>query len=148
LRLSELGQLTAIDEPLIKIRKHSGQISHEESGRRQKIDSRVAITSYWLRYYGFSDPVASDDAVFESFRSWVENRLNEESLFEFYTYIARAKANVAVYKSPSALIAAMGHIVSEPLFLLRFLRVRLFGESISRRLALEWMKKSKTCVAS
>jgi hypothetical protein len=79
----------------------------------------------------------------------VANRLEEELLFEFYNYVALAKEHAAeMYKSPSALIAAMGHIMRKPLFLLRFLRVRLFGDSISRRLVLEWMKKSKTCVAS
>lgn len=149
LRLSEVGQLTAINEPLVRIRKHSDQISHDESGRRQKIDSRVAMISYWLRRHRFSDPVAADDDVFESFHAWVANRLEQERSFEFFDYIARVKANVAeMYKTPSAVLAATRHIFGEPGFLLRFLRVRLFGESISRRLALEWMRKHKKCAAT
>jgi len=148
LRLSEVGQLTAIDEPLVRIRKHPDQISHEESGRRQQIDSRVAMTSYWLRRHGISDPVAADDDVFESFRAWVAKRLEQERSFEFFDYIARVKANVAgMYKSPSALLAATRHIVSEPGFLIRFLRVRLLGESIPHRLAEEWIRKGNTCAA-
>lgn len=144
LRLSEVGQLTAIDEPLVRIRKHSCQISHDESGRRQIIDSRVAIISYWLRRHGFSDPVAADNEVFEAFRSWVENRLDHEQLFEFIDYITHIKTNMAaIYKSPSALFAAMRHIVSKPGFLLKFLRVRLCGEMTPHKLSREWMRKSK-----
>lgn len=146
LRLSEAGQLTAMDEPLVKIRKHSGQISHDESGRRQIVDGRVAIVSYWLRYHGFPDPVAADNEVFESFHAWVANRLEQERSFEFFDYIARVKTNLAeMHKTPSALLAATRHIFGEPGLLLRFLRVRLLGESISRRLALEWMRKHKKC---
>lgn len=140
LRFSEIGQLTAIDEPLVRIRKHSDQISHDESGRWQQIDSRVAIISYWIRRYSFFDPVAADDEVFESFRTWVENRLDQERLFEYFDYITRLKADVAeMYKSPSALLVATRHIIGEPSFLIRFLRLRLFGDITARRLAREWM---------
>ncbi len=149
LRLSEVGQLTAVDESLVRIRKHSDQISHDESGRRQIIDSRVAITSYWLRRHGFSDPIAADDEVFEAFRSWVENRLDHEQLLEFFDYIACIKTNMgAIYKSPSALLAEMRHIVSKPGFLLKLLRVRLCGEMTPQRLSREWMRKANTCAAS
>jgi len=149
LRLSEVGQLAAMDEPLVRIRKHSGQISHDESGRRQKIDSTVAIVSYLLRRYGFPDPIAADDEMFESFRAWVENRLDQERAFAFFDYCEGVKAVIAeMHKSPSALLAATKHIVSEPGFLTRFLRVRLFGESIPHRLANEWIRKGKPSVVS
>ena len=142
LRLSEVGQLAAMDEPLVRIRKHSGQISHDESGRRQKIDSTVAIVSYLLRRYNFPDPVAADDEMFEFFRVWIGNRLDQERLFEFFDYIERVKAVIAgMHKSPSALFTVTRHIISEPGFLTRFLRLRLFGESIPHRLADEWIRK-------
>lgn len=143
LRLSEFGQLDAIDEPLVRIRKHSDQISHDESGRRQKIDARAAIISYWIRRHGFSDPIAADDEAFEAFSTWVESRLDQKRLFELFDYIARIKMNIAVmYKSPSALLATTRHIVSKPSLLLGLLRVRLYGEMAPRQLAIEWMKKT------
>lgn len=146
LRLSELGQLAAIDEPLVRIRKHSEQISHEESGRRQLIDSRTSIISYWIRRHGFSDPITADGEAFETFSAWVENKLDQKRLFECFDYIARIKMNIAVmYKSPTALLATTKHIVSKPSFLLGFLRARLHGEMTPRQLAIEWMKKSNTC---
>jgi glycosyltransferase involved in cell wall biosynthesis len=144
LRLSEVGQLTALDEPLVRIRKHPKQISHDESGKRQKIDSRLATISYWLRLHGYSDPVAADDEAFDCFRAWVEKRLEQERVFEYFEYIASTKAIMGeLFKSPSALLIVTMQIISKPWFLLHFLRVRLFGELITRRLALEWMRKHK-----
>jgi glycosyltransferase involved in cell wall biosynthesis len=145
LRLSEVGQLAAMAEPLVKIRKHSGQISNDESGRTQIINARIAITSYWIRLHGYSDPVAADDEMFKSFQAWVGNRLDEERVFEFFDYCECVKACIAgMHKSPSGLLSATKHIVSKPGFLIRFLRRRLFGESISHRLADEWIRKGKT----
>ena len=84
--------------------------------------------------------------IYKIFIEILEKKLDQEQLFEFFDYIERAKANVAeMYKSPSALLAATRHIVSEPGFLIRFLRVRLFGESIPHRLADEWIRKGNTC---
>jgi len=149
LRLSEVGQLGSIDRPLVRIRKHLGQISHDESGRRQLVDSRVAIISYWLRHYGIPDPVASGNEEFNIFRMWVENRLEQEQLFEFFDYLAKIKKHtVEVYQSPSALLTATKHIVSEPGFLFVFLHTRLFGENIPHQLALEWMRKDNSCAVS
>ncbi|MDB0074078.1 glycosyltransferase [Planktomarina temperata] len=149
LRLSEVGQLTAMDEPLVRVRKHSDQISHDESGRRQKIDSRVAMISYLLRRHGFPDPVAEDDDVFKSFRAWVVHQLEQERSFEFFDYIVNVKVNVAeMYKTPSTLLTGTRQILSEPGFMLRFLWGRLFGETISRRFALEWMRKHKKYTAT
>lgn len=149
LRLSEVGQLTAINEPLVRIRKHSNQISQDESGRRQQIDSRIAIISYWIRRHGFSDPVAADDEVFKCFFTWVENSLDQERLFEFFNYIDHVKADVVkMHKSHSALLVATRHIIGEPGFLLRFLRMRLIGDMAPNRLAREWVRKANTCTIS
>ena len=141
LRLADVGEFSAIYDPLVKIRKHINQISNDESGKRQIIDARAAVCSYWLRHHGFPDPIGKDKEAFQSFLFWVEHRLVEERLFEFFDYINRVKTNVAgMYKSPSALLATMVHVIGKPSFLIRFFRFRLFGDMTAQRLALEWMK--------
>lgn len=145
LRLSEVGRLTSLEEPLVRIRKHQDQISHDELGRRQKIDSTVARVSYWIRRKGFSDPVAGDDDLFEYFHAWVAGRLEQERCFQFFDYIAHLKVTIAgMYKSPSAFLTSMGVIFGRPRFLFRYLRWRWLGEQISCRLADEWMQDRPT----
>lgn len=82
LRLSEQGQLKCLKEPLVKIRKHKGQISCEYR-KIQIIDSRIAGTSYWLRSLGYVDPVEADDLTFSTFKLWLVRQLEETGLFEF-----------------------------------------------------------------
>ena len=140
LRLSEKGALTSIVEPLIKLRLHSGQISHEDSGRRQIIDSRCAVTSYWIRRMGFPDPINADDSTFANFRSWMIIRLDQEGLFDLYEYKLAIKAFFSERRNaPHVFLLAFCNIFSKPRLLLQCFLVRLLGESITRRLAVEWL---------
>ena len=140
LRLSEKGALTSIPETLIKLRLHSGQISHEESGRRQIIDSRCAATSYWIRRMGYSDPINADDSTFANFYSWITKMLCQEGLFDLYEYKLAIKTCFSErHKTPHIFLSMFCHIFSKPRLLLQFFRVRLLGESITRRLAVEWL---------
>jgi glycosyltransferase involved in cell wall biosynthesis len=144
LRLSEKGALTSIVEPLVKLRLHSGQISHEESGRRQIIDSRCAVTSYWIRSMEYPDPINADDITFASFHSWMTKRLEHEGLFDLYEYKSAIKTCFSERsKTPHVFLSKFFHIFSKPRLLLQCLRVHLFGESITRRLAVEWIASQK-----
>ena len=146
LRLSEVGELACLSEPLVRIRKHSEQISHSEGGRRQMVDSRLATVSYWLRYFGNPDPVEADEVSFSNFNTWVHSRLQESGLFEFQTHKGHIQAGVGkAMQSPLAFIRLIGVCGRRPIFTLRFLRERLFGESLARHLALEWIKQAKAC---
>lgn len=140
LRLSEVGRLASIDEPLVRNRKHPDQISHEESGKRQRIDSLVAMTSYWLRQFGCVDPVASDEQEFELFRNWIARRLAEKRLFEYHASINRFRQLFARGRISIELLSGIARLlVQEPRFVGRYLRNTLFGQTISQRLACEWL---------
>ena len=49
LRLSDYGEILSINRPLLSIRKHEGQMSHEENGLKQLVESRAAVTSYLIK---------------------------------------------------------------------------------------------------
>ncbi len=144
LRLSEVGELACLPDPLVMVRKHADQISHEDTGKRQIVDSRVAITSYFLRRCNFSDPVGGEESAFEAFRVWLGQRLDEEGLFEFERFSAQLGASFR--KAPNVLVgglevgkAALRH----PFRVMNLLRQRLGGIELPRRLAGEWMDLPK-----
>ena len=58
LRLIDEGKLSSVREPLVYIRKHAEQISSGKSGQLQKIDSYICMVSYWLRTWGYQDPLS------------------------------------------------------------------------------------------
>lgn len=139
LRLSEVGLLAALTEPLVRIRKHPDQISHDNGGRTQQVDSRVAMVSYWLRRHGSADPVSAESAVFDEFRAWVAERSEQERFPDLSSYIALAKARIETLRSsPLGIVALMQHLVGRPELLIRWLRGHLMGDAFSCRLANEW----------
>lgn len=60
LRLSEIGKLACIDQPLVKIRKHQRNISNAEGGVRQIRMGVAAAACHYLRVQGYTDPSTSN----------------------------------------------------------------------------------------
>jgi glycosyltransferase involved in cell wall biosynthesis len=145
LRLSEIGELACLDEPLVKVRKHADQISHEESGRRQLIDSRMAISSYWFRQKKEEDPVSLDEATFNAFYVWLEKELMDDGLFEFQSYKRHLKMLLKCRVGrDSDWLRAGSVFMAHPAFSLRILRERIWGESMPARLVGKWIKAQKS----
>lgn len=83
LRLSAYGKLAIIAEPLVKIRKHAAQISHDDNGRRQNLDACAATVSYFLRQRGLVDPVdVADEEIANRFFTWVGQHMEKDGAFE------------------------------------------------------------------
>lgn len=144
LRLSEVGEICCIDSPLVKIRKHSAQISHDEGGRRQLVDAHVATVSYWLRRLGREDPVESESgAEFESFRTWVDDHVRINSDFELLSFLTTVKGQLEkqVGKLGQAKVVINAVIKRPPIFLHWFYR-RIFYSGLPQQLALKWSRPS------
>lgn len=142
LRLSSLGHLACIDEPLVRIRKHAHQVSYEDSGKRQKIDSRISLTSYWLRASGSPDPVCEDDAGFEAFRCWLEARLHKNRLYAAESL--RAELVSAFRCAPNRLLGALRIVGTSsrcPSLAMRLIWQWLVGENLARQLARDWASR-------
>jgi len=146
LRLSEVGEIACADETLVRIRHHSEQISQEEGGRRQQVDSRLALVSHFLRQRKLTDPVDAEnsDDEFAVFRQFVERGVERDILFEFRRFIGELKArrDEATLSGLGAFLALSGR---SPHFVLRYFREVLFGERLALRLANEWIDRGAIC---
>lgn len=138
LRLSEVGKLTSTRKPLVHIRKHAAQISHEEGGTRQKVDSRVVIVSYWLRQRGLPDPVNSDDESFEIFREWVRESIDLEG--QLQREGARNLMKLATNGSLYSRFRLIRYFFTRPGLAAMLIRERFFGSSLPMD---EWMRDVK-----
>lgn len=144
LRLSKNGQLACLLEPLVRIRKHGSQISHDESGRRQKIDARVGVISHFLRQLGDVDPVAiTDEAEWTRFFAWVEKRIDEEGIIESrQTWeIARTR----FFDHQNRLLggwAFISHLMRSG-YAGVLIKEKFMGSDLPERLAKEWINYSK-----
>ena len=143
LRLSEVGELSALSEPLLQIRKHVDQISHTEGGSRQVLDSKMATIAYLVRRLKFPDPLINDQAGFELFEGWVRTRLEEVGFLATQLHVIRLRACFEAIRFPHGILKLTGTFLGKPCHTFRFFQQRIAGESISRSLAEEWIKISK-----
>jgi glycosyltransferase involved in cell wall biosynthesis len=137
LRLSELGKLASIPQPLVRIRKHSGQISLTSGGRDQLIDCRVAIVSYLLRQAGRPDPVGGSTRAFDEFRRWVERRMSSEGHFEFHAWKAKVR-DIGSLNNLARVVALLSTFILHPLHTIRLVLERFAGDSFAQRAVSAW----------
>lgn len=138
LRLSEVGELLSLRQPLVRIRKHTAQVSHEEGGRRQLIDSYVAMVSYWLREAGRADPVAGNAAEFESFYAWIGEHMLANKVFGIKGL--RHAIKQAAHGAPSSIpIAVARSVLTHPILTWQVVRERLIGSPLPRLWAADWI---------
>ena len=147
LRLSEVGRIGCVHEPLVSIRKHADQISNYEGGRRQLVDARAALVSYLLRTKGYVDPCGEDSLSrdFAFFINFIEQGVKQDRLFEYRYFVEKLKASVDVKSFASCWLLAVSAAKS-PRFVLRYLSSTVFGEKLAMRLTNEWVSRGLPCV--
>jgi len=146
LRLAAVGEISCVEEPLVRIRHHTEQISNDEGGRRQLVDSRVALVSNFLRQKGLADPVAAEstEGEFAVFWEFVERGVDRDKLVEFKRFIDESKANLDM-ASLTSICAILALSARAPHFMFRYIREALFGERVAMRLVKEWINRGSTC---
>ena len=113
-----------------------------EGGMLQIRFGYAACVCHFLRLRGYPDPsLNSDEAVWNTFFAWVARRMVEESVFE--KRMAWAGARAEYFAKEDRCIGAM-HFVSRVLksgYASTLLREKLFGSSLPKKLAQEWMNR-------
>jgi glycosyltransferase involved in cell wall biosynthesis len=141
LRLAERSQLACITSPLVRIRKHCAQISHEEAGARQGGDSMLALVSYLLRQMGQPDPVDDlfDDQGFYQYRDFVITRLKGAGFFAQREFVHRLKKDLSNGDDSAARACrTIKTVAREWRSIPRHLMNRLFAEKVAFAIASEW----------
>ena len=143
LELSLRGCIACLPQSLVKIRKHSGQISHEGNGRRQIVDAMAATVCHFLRKAGVADPSTVENPdEWKMFYLWVENQIDEASIFEKKRVWIDARTKY--YSSSNKLIRIFSfvlHLLQSRHFFF-VIHEKLFGSHLPVRLSRKWIKHS------
>jgi hypothetical protein len=75
LRFSSAGEIACQNAPLIKLRKHTGSISHHAGGQTQAIMGMAAAVCHFRRKSGFLDLADSEESDWQQFLFWLEQEL-------------------------------------------------------------------------
>jgi len=145
LRLSEVGSIACLPQPLIKLRKHSENISLHNHGKTQKVMGTAARVCHLLRLKGFGDPSRLDTDAWIRFIDWLTRKLEDEYDIDKQEYWANIRQ--AWYECRDVNVLRKGFRFCKGIALSRhcisILRQKLFGSNLVARLAHEWMKTHK-----
>lgn len=140
LRLSEMGELACINAPLISLRKHADQISHDDSGKQQLICAYMAVISYFIRQYHATDPVDANDEQFAAFKNWLEVQLKINAIFNITDYRVQIKKSLSRSSNMmTVFVNTIYSIASNPHYTIRLIHQQLIGESLPKSLAKQWV---------
>lgn len=81
LRLAEIGEIGCVDAVIIKLRKHSYNIS-SMCLKAPDLYGICAVVCHFRRKFGFTDPSRSDDKTWQKFKIWVESKLEKTGFFD------------------------------------------------------------------
>jgi glycosyltransferase involved in cell wall biosynthesis len=143
LRLSEHGDMACIQESLMRIRKHSGQISLSDGGRDQIVDCRLAIISYLLRKAGVADVIDEDELTYHRFVEWVKERLQSDGYFEFTDWINCLRSQGIMM----LVITLVNSLFHKPSRVFQLVRERATGDQFAYLAVEEWLASSD-CISN
>ena len=92
LRFSEIGDMASIGLSLVRVRRHSQQMSFSK-GYTQLINSRIAQISHLLRKNGHEDPtnIKKSDNLFLKFSNFIKQDIELQQLNNFRIFILDLK---------------------------------------------------------
>lgn len=141
LRLSEIGKLACISEPLVCIRKHEHQVSNENNGISQLIYCHVALISFFLRKKGFNDPLSNSESEdsFEEFYQFVKNDNSLKKLFKFKKIIEELKFNILKFN----LLKIFQLLIRYFFSLSYYLFLKIINKNIEIGILNKWINRKK-----
>ncbi len=144
LRLSEVGEIACLRQPLVKVRKHLDSISHHRAGDSQRIMGMAARICHFLRLWGYRDPSSEDGEIWSEFLEWLRRGLEDRGYFDrgkWWQEIRRDwYGTQAVSAARKALKLTRAMILSQ--YGIAVLRDRLLGSSLPRELSCDWVEFS------
>jgi glycosyltransferase involved in cell wall biosynthesis len=139
LRLAEGGAIACLREPLVKIRRHTEQISHHDNGRMQVVYGIAGQVCHFLRMRGAIDPSSQAQADWRQFMEWVTVRVEEQGLFRRRE--ERQRLRQCYSNSPNRVVGVWhllrGLASSKDVF--ATIGQKHFGSNMASRLADEWI---------
>lgn len=103
----------------------------------------AARICHFLRSYGCPDPSAStDESIWTEFLTWVDRRMREEGTFERRKAWARARGDYLVAIGGLSGAIRFGTQLLQSGHATALLWDKVFGSSLPKRLAREWMKRA------
>lgn len=136
------GEISCLNKPLVRIRKHLNQISHDQGGERQINDSIAATTCHFIVKQGEKDPsLILNDMGWADFLRWIDRRVAEAGIIENHKYKAFVRSEYISKEGKKRSfffgfcnLLSSGRSVS-------ILMEKIRGNGLPKKLAREWQSR-------
>ena len=139
MRLSLVGKIGCLSEPLIKLRRHEESITAKSE--KWIIVSYGARISHLLRKKGCPDPIEQDDRLCEVFLNWIKEKLVKEKEFQriqFYLELRKIfyRKDINVIRRSIQLMIGLADFPCK----WKFLCKNIVVSTLSEKLTAEWIQ--------
>jgi glycosyltransferase involved in cell wall biosynthesis len=138
LRISKQGEISCLKDCLVRVRKHSSQISNSGQGISQLVYGISAVVCHFLRKQSL-DPSAEGQETWLSFIEWVEKQVVENNFLLRRHVWSRARAE---YFSPKDRKTGAIRFLTTLLlsgYVWRLIWEKMLGSSLPRNIARRWV---------
>lgn len=141
LELADIGKLSCLPLALVRVRKHGGQVSLDDFGKRQLFDATAACVCQFLQRMGRRDPSKSEVAGdWQRFLAWIEDRVEKDGMVARSTAWAVARtAYFSASSRPMGIVKCGLELLRSGLWL-RLIWEKFAGTGLPRRLAEDWAR--------
>ncbi len=136
LRLSNSGQIACLEEPLIRLRKHTESMT--AGNYKSLVLSQAAIISYKLNKQNCLDPIEQEETFSQEFLQWLESRLEQQGQPKEAKLYFEIESRRYTRPGIKTTIKTLGLLINHQGF--QLLKHRFFGSDISTMLTREWIK--------
>ncbi len=144
LEFSLKGKIACLPEYLVRIRKHSGQMSLDERGKRQYCDAIASIVCHLLRKAGQKDPsLSEEDKEWADFLNWADTRIIQSGFFDSRKAWEGARAAYLNTGNRFTGFAVFCNSLFHSGYAGSLIWEKLFGTTLPAELAREWASGEK-----
>jgi glycosyltransferase involved in cell wall biosynthesis len=142
LDLARWGRIASLRNPLVKIRKHAGQISLSSNGTRQLFDATAGTVGHLLRKRGYRDPCAEGNKEeWATFLQWIEAKVLQSGFLERQGIWNEARSRLFQTDSGLRGRLAFGKRLVTSGHALTSVGEHLFGPTLPQQLTRDWIKE-------
>ena len=147
LRLAERGNIACVQKPLLRVRKHSRNISNSTAGHPQFLYGTAAASCAALRQAGVQDPsIVGDEPAWDAFLDWMSDHRRTEQAAQRRASWGESRSRYFAHDRRMRGLLAFVTALLRSGSAVRLVREKFYGSSLPEQLAKEWIQRS--CAAS
>lgn len=134
LRLSEVGRITCLPSTLVAIRSHENQMTHNNAGYEQLVESYLARVSYIMRRSSLIDPLSINiNSDLQPIKKYIFDFLSDRRIIKTRNFVNLIKGLIVVLSIKNILLILFLCFVNFPQIIIHF-KLKFYGDKFPTKM--------------